>query len=187
VLVASAFLPFLPMLAIQLLVQNLLYDFSQISIPWDRMDPDFLGKPRQWDAETISRFMLRIGPVSSLFDITTFIVMWHVFGANTPAHEGLFQSGWFVVGLLTQTLIVHMIRTEKVPFIESTAAPAVLVCTGIVMAIGVWLPFSPLAPALKMEPLPPGYFIFLPLLLLAYCLLTQTLKKRYIRRFRSWL
>jgi Mg2+-importing ATPase len=187
VLIASAFIPFLPMLAIQLLVQNLLYDFSQISIPWDRMDEDFVKQPHQWDAGTISRFMLWIGPISSIFDITTFFVMWHVFGANTLAHEGLFQSGWFVVGLLTQTLIVHMIRTEKVPFFESTAAPVVLVCTGIVMLIGIWLPFSFLAPALKMEPLPGGYFIFLPILLLAYCLLTQVVKKIYIRRFGNWL
>ena len=187
VLVASAFLPFLPMLAMQLLVQNLLYDFSQISIPWDRMDEDFLKKPRQWDAGTITRFMIWIGPLSSIFDIITFFVMWHVFGANTLAHEGLFQSGWFVVGLLTQTLIVHMIRTEKVPFFESTAAPAVLAGTGLVMAVGLWLPFSPLAPALKMEPLPAPYFLFLLLLLTAYCLLTQTVKKIYIRRFGNWL
>ncbi len=187
VLVASAFLPFLPMLAVQLLVQNLLYDFSQIAIPWDRMDEEFLQKPRQWSAGTIATFMLCIGPISSLFDLTTFWVMWHVFGANTVEQQSLFQSGWFVVGLLTQTLIVHMIRTEKVPFVQSTAAPVVLITTATVMAVGVALPFTPIASALRLQPLPAGYFIYLPLVLLGYCLLTQGVKVAYVRRFKSWL
>lgn len=187
VLVASAFLPFLPMLAAQLLVQNLLYDFSQIAIPWDRMDEEFLRVPRQWAAGTIATFMLCIGPISSIFDLLTFWVMWHVFGANSVAHQSLFQSGWFVVGLLTQTLIVHMIRTEKIPFIQSTAAPVVLATTATVMAVGIWLPFSPIAPALKLQPLPAGFFVYLPAVLLAYCLATQLAKTLYRRRFKSWL
>jgi Mg2+-importing ATPase len=187
VLVASAFLPFLPMLAVQLLVQNLLYDLSQMAIPWDRMDEEFIKQPRQWSANTIATFMLCIGPVSSVFDILSFWVMWHVFGANTVAQQSLFQSGWFIVGLLTQTLIVHMIRTEKIPFIQSTAAPIVLATTTAVMAVGIWLPFSPLAPALKLQPLPAGYFIYLPIVLLSYCLLTQLVKVLYIRRVGSWL
>ncbi len=187
VLVASAFLPFLPMLAVQLLVQNLLYDFSQIAIPWDHMDEDFLRRPRQWSANTIATFMVCIGPVSSLFDVLTFWVMWHVFGANTIAQQSLFQSGWFIVGLLTQTLIVHMIRTDKIPFLQSTAAPVVLVTTAAVMAAGIWLPFSPLAPAIRLQPLPAAFFVYLPLVLLAYCLLTQAVKVLYIRRFHTWL
>jgi Mg2+-importing ATPase len=187
VLVASAFLPFLPMLAVQLLVQNLLYDLSQIAIPWDRMDADFLKKPRQWDAGTIARFMVCIGPISSLFDVLTFWVLWHLFGANTEAQQTLFQSGWFVVGLLTQTLIVHMIRTEKVPFLQSTAAPVVLLTTALVMAAGVWLPFSPLASAVHLQPLPTGFLAYVPLVLLAYCGLTQAVKVLYLRRFKSWL
>jgi len=187
VLVASAFLPFLPMLAVQLLVQNLLYDISQIAIPWDRMDEEFVKRPRQWDAGTIATFMLCIGPVSSVFDIITFWMMWHVFGANSLAGQSLFQSGWFVVGLLTQTLIVHMIRTEKIPFLQSTAAPIVLLTTAVVMALGIWLPFSPLASAVKLQALPHGYFIYLALVLLAYCLLTQFVKGLYIKKFKSWL
>ena len=126
VLIASAVLPFLPMLPVQLLIQNLLYDFSQLSLPWDRMDPEFLTKPRKWDASGIARFMAYIGPISSVFDVTTFAVLWFVMGASTVAHQGLFQSGWFIEGLLSQTLIVHMIRTKKVPFIQSTAALPVL-------------------------------------------------------------
>ena len=115
VLIASAFLPFLPMLPIQLLTVNLLYDFSQTAIPWDDMDPEYLRVPRQWRADDIGRFMIFIGPISSIFDIVTFLVMWYVFGANAPARQALFQSGWFIESLPTQTLIVHMIRTAKLP------------------------------------------------------------------------
>jgi Mg2+-importing ATPase len=187
VLIASAVLPFLPMLAIQLLVQNLLYDLSQTAIPWDRMDEEFVRRPRQWDPRSIATFMLCIGPISSLFDIIAFIILWFVIGANTPAAQPLFQSGWFVEGLLTQTLIVHMIRTEKIPFIGSTATLPVVLLTLLVMACGVWLPFSPLAPVLRLQALPAAYFPWLGAILAAYCVLTQFLKRFYIRRFGAWL
>ena len=119
VLIASAFLPFLPMLPVQLLVLNLLYDFSQLSLPWDRMDPEFLRMPRKWDTTGIARFMVYIGPISSVFDITTFLLLWFVLHAKGPGGEAIFQSGWFIESLLSQTLIVHMIRTEKIPFLQS--------------------------------------------------------------------
>src|ERR1051325_3621804 len=176
VLVASAFIPFLPMLPMHLLVQNLLYDISQIAIPFDNVDEEMLKQPQRWQPGDVGRFMLFFGPISSIFDITTFALMWYVFDANTADHQTLFQSGWFVVGLLTQTLIVHMIRTPKIAFLQSTAARIVLVTTAVVMALGVWLPFSPLAPAVKLQPLPANYFIYLPLLLLAYCVLMQLVK-----------
>jgi P-type Mg2+ transporter len=187
VLVASIFLPFLPMLPIQLLIQNLLYDISQISIPWDDVDEDYLKQPRKWDAGGLARFMVFIGPISSIFDIVTFIVMWHVFGANSVEHQSLFQSGWFVVGLLTQTLIVHMIRTQHIPFIQSRAAWPVILLTASIMAIGIYLPFSPLGEHVGMVPLPPSYFPWLVGILLCYCLLTQLIKRFYIRRFGQWL
>jgi Mg2+-importing ATPase len=187
VLVASAFLPFLPMLPIQLLIQNLCYDVSQLSIPWDRMDRDYLERPRQWYAGDIARFMLFVGPISSLFDITTFAVMWHVFGANTIGTQALFQSGWFVEGLLSQTLIVHMIRTRRIPFIQSRASPPVLLLTGAIMAIGIAIPFTPLGTAVGLVPLPWRYFPILTGILLAYCVLTQVVKHWYIRRFARWL
>ncbi|GGR42418.1 magnesium-translocating P-type ATPase [Streptomyces netropsis] len=187
VLVASAFIPFQPMLAIHLLVQNLAYDISQLATPWDRMDPEYLRKPRTWDAKGIARFMLCVGPISSVFDIITFLVMWNVFGADSDAHQTLFQSGWFIEGLLSQTLIVHMIRTRRIPFIQSRASAPVLVMTGLVMALGIFLPFSPLASALSMEPLPMGYFPWLIGILLTYCALTQVVKTWYIRRFSTWL
>ncbi len=186
VLVASAFLPFLPMLAIHLLVQNLMYDISQLSLPWDRMDNAFLRQPRKWDAPNIRRFMLWIGPTSSLFDIATFAVMWFVFAANTPAMQALFQSGWFVEGLLSQTLVVHMLRTRKIPFIQSRAALPVLVTTFIVMAVGVAIPFSPLGHWIGLIPLPLAYFPWLAGILFAYCVVAQLMKRFYIRRFGQW-
>jgi P-type Mg2+ transporter len=187
VLVASIFLPFLPMLPIQLLIQNLLYDISQVSIPWDDVDQDYLKQPRKWDATGIARFMVHIGPISSIFDIVTFIVMWHVFGANAIEKQSLFQSGWFVVGLLTQTLIVHMIRTQHIPFIQSRAATPVILLTASIMAVGIYLPFSPLGEHVGMVPLPASYFPWLVGILLCYCLLTQLMKGWYIRRYHAWL
>jgi Mg2+-importing ATPase len=184
---ASAFLPFLPMLPIQLLVQNLLYDISQTAIPWDRMDKEYIEAPKKWDASGIARFMFFIGPVSSVFDYLTFALLFFFFKANTPEHQAFFQSGGFIEGLLSQTLIVHMIRTRKVPFIQSWATAPVLALTTLVMAIGILLPFSPLATALKMQPLPAHYFPFLFLILASYCMLTQFVKNRFIRRFHSWL
>jgi Mg2+-importing ATPase len=187
VLVASAFLPFLPMLPIHLLIQNLLYDISQTAVPFDRVDRDYLRKPRRWLADDIARFMVYVGPISSIFDITTFVLMWHVFGANKPEHQSLFQSGWFIEGLLTQTLVVHMIRTEKIPFIQSTATPPLLLLTGLIMAIGIIIPFSPIGHHIGLVPLPMTYFPWLVATLLSYCLLTQIVKSWYIRRYRIWL
>ncbi|MGY2400690.1 magnesium-translocating P-type ATPase [Pseudomonas sp. SDO5271_S396] len=183
VLVASAFIPFLPMLPMHLLVQNLLYDISQIAIPFDNVDADMLAKPQRWQPGDVGRFMVFFGPISSIFDITTFALMWYVFDANTPDHQTLFQSGWFVVGLLTQTLIVHMIRTPKIPFLQSRAALPLMVMTGVIMAVGIFLPMGPLAHYFKLQALPSLYFVFLPVILLAYMGLTQAVKGFYIRKF----
>ncbi|WP_300627182.1 magnesium-translocating P-type ATPase [Pseudomonas sp.] len=183
VLVASAFIPFLPMLPMHLLVQNLLYDISQIAIPFDNVDEEMLAKPQRWQPGEVGRFMLFFGPISSIFDITTFALMWYVFDANTPDHQTLFQSGWFVVGLLTQTLIVHMIRTPKIPFLQSRAAMPLMVMTGVIMAVGIFLPMGPLAHYFKLQALPSLYFVFLPMILLAYMALTQAVKGYYVRKF----
>ncbi len=187
VLVASAFIPFLPMLAIHLLLQNLMYDISQLSLPWDKMDKEFLRKPRKWDAKNIGRFMLWVGPTSSIFDITTYALMWFVFAANSVEHQALFQSGWFIEGLLSQTLVVHMLRTQKIPFIQSTAALPVLLTTGLIMAIGIYIPFSPLGTLVGLEPLPWQYFPWLAGTLICYCVVAQLMKRFYIRRFGEWL
>ncbi|MEC5342611.1 magnesium-translocating P-type ATPase [Brenneria populi] len=186
VLVASAFIPFLPMLAIHLLMQNLMYDISQLSLPWDKMDKEFLRKPRRWDAKNIGRFMLWIGPTSSIFDITTYALMWFVFAANSVEHQALFQSGWFIEGLLSQTLVVHMLRTRKIPFIQSTAALPVMLMTGLVMALGIYIPFSPLGTLVGLQPLPWEYFPWLAATLIGYCTVAQLMKHIYIRRFGQW-
>ncbi|WP_291560108.1 MULTISPECIES: magnesium-translocating P-type ATPase [unclassified Clostridium] len=187
VLIASAFLPFLPMLPIHLLVQNLLYDISQISIPWDTMDQEYLRKPRKWNADDISRFMIFIGPISSIFDIITYLVMWFVFKANTPAMQALFQSGWFVEGLLSQTLVVHMIRTKKIPFIQSRATAPVLLLTGVIVVVGIFIPFTSFGASIGLQALPLSYFPWLIGILLSYCILTQIVKTMYIKKFNRWL
>lgn len=187
VLAASAFLPFLPMLSIHLLVQNLLYDISQTTIPFDRMDEDYLRKPRRWDASDLSRFMIFIGPISSIFDITTYLLMWYVFNCSSPAAQSLFQSGWFVEGLLSQTLIVHMIRTKKIPFIQSRASWPVMSMTLAIMAVGIIIPFTKFGSYIGLTPLPLSYFPWLAVTLIAYCVLTQLIKEWYIKKFKRWL
>nr|WP_246873609.1 cation transporting ATPase C-terminal domain-containing protein [Paenibacillus dendritiformis] len=187
VLAASAFLPFLPMLPIHLLLQNLFYDISQLSIPWDTVDKAYLRKPQKWNAKSISRFMVFIGPISSLFDITTYALLWYVFAANSADQQALFHSGWFIEGLLSQTLIVHMIRTGKIPFVQSMASTPVLVLTGLVMACGIALPYTGMGAAIGLVPLPLSFFPWLIATLLCYCALTQTIKTWYIRKFGEWL
>lgn len=187
VMFASAFLPFLPMMPIHLLIQNLLYDISQTTIPFDRMDPEFLRRPRRWDASDLKRFMIYIGPISSIFDIVTYLVMWHVFGCNSPEHQSLFQSGWFIEGLLSQTLIVHMIRTRKIPFIQSRATWPVIGMTTLVMVIGIVIPFTSFGASIGLQALPLSYFPWLVGILFSYCVLTQLVKNWYIRKFSGWL
>ncbi|MBQ1766066.1 MAG: magnesium-translocating P-type ATPase, partial [Aquincola sp.] len=183
VLVASAFIPFLPMLPMHLLVQNLLYDFSQVAIPFDNVDAELVAQPQQWNPADIGRFMLFFGPMSSVFDIITFMVMAWVFKANTPEHQTLFQSGWFVEGLMTQTLVVHMIRTRRIPFLQSRPGGALMAMTLLIMAIGIFLPMGPLAHYFKLQALPWTYFPILAAILLGYMGLTQAMKAFYSRRF----
>lgn len=187
VLAASAFLPFLPMLPIHLLIQNLLYDISQTTIPFDSMDSEYLRRPRIWNSGDLSRFMIWIGPISSIFDIVTYMVMWWVFKCQGPETEALFQSGWFVEGLLSQTLIVHMIRTRKVPFVQSCASWPVMLMTFSIMAIGICVPFTSFGSSIGLTTLPWSYFPWLVCILLSYCILTQWLKTLYIRVFNRWL
>lgn len=187
VLVASAFLPFLPMLPIHLLIQNLLYDISQISIPWDNVDEEYLKEPKKWESEGLARFMAFIGPISSIFDITTYCIMWFVFHANSVEMQSLFQSGWFIEGLLSQTLIVHMIRTEKIPFFQSMSAMPVIMLTLTIIAIGIAIPFSGFGVHVGLHALPISYFYWLALILVSYCALIQLMKRLYIRKFNQWL
>jgi P-type Mg2+ transporter len=182
VLGASIFLPYVPMLPIQVLTNNLLYDFSQVPIPTDNVGADQIAKPKPWDMGDITRFILFIGPVSSIFDYTTYFVMLYVFHCWDPARASLFQTGWFVESLMTQTLIIHVIRTKKIPFIEARASLPLTITTILIMAIGMWLPYSPLGPALGFTHLPLLYWPILLVTLISYVLLTQVVKMWLVRR-----
>lgn len=196
VLVASVFIPFLPMLAVQLLVQNMLDDISQTSLPWDRMDSSFLARPRRWTDGHITRFMVVMGPLSTVFDIVAFLVMWFVFGATGTTASGatdvssqhLFQTGWFLVGICTQVMVVHMIRTERIPFLQSRAAPPVMWASAAAIVVALVLPLVPVTATAFSFVAPPGAFYpWLVGIVLAYCLVTQWAKGLYIRHWHEWL
>ena len=171
---ASAFLPFLPMLPIQVLTNNLLYDFSQTAIPTDHVDAEWLIKPRTWAMAEVRRFILFIGPVSSVFDYITFYILLHFFdGKNNPA---LFHTGWFVESIFTQTLVIHVIRTAKIPFIQSRASWQLNLASVIIVAAGALLPFSPLAPMLGFVPLPAAWWWWLAAIMISYITLAQLVK-----------
>ncbi len=179
---ASALLPFVPMAPLQVLTNNLLYDFSQVPIPTDNVDAEQITRPRPWEISAIARFILVIGPISSIFDYTTYAMMYFVFDAKTPAQAALFQTGWFVESIMTQTLIIHVIRTSKIPFFQSRASWPLVATTVTIMAVGVWLPSSPLGPALGLVALPSTYWPLLGVTLLAYIMLTQIVKVMLLRR-----
>jgi len=194
VLGASYLLPFLPMKPIQILTNNLLYDFSQTGIPTDRVDEEQVSRPRRWDISGIKKFMIFLGPVSSIFDYATFGLMWFFFNCRAfldPAISSsqkemlmrLFQTGWFVESLLTQTLIVHIIRTRRIPFLQSRASFHLIVTTLIIMMIGAWLPYSPLAPTLGMVPLPASYWLWIGAFLLLYSVLAHQVKRWFFNKF----
>jgi Mg2+-importing ATPase len=208
VLGASLWLPYLPMAPIKILTNNLLYDFSQVPIPTDEVDPEQVARPRPWSMGEIARFIMFIGPCSSVFDYTTYLLMWFVFkcrdlGLLPPpelaarfAHASvanpdstyaaaLFQTGWFVESLLTQTLIIHVIRTNKVPFIQSRASWQLIMTSGAIMLVGMWLPSSPIGQWLGLVPLPSQYWLFLLITLLLYVALTQAVKVWLVRR--NWI
>ena len=185
VLGASVFVPYLPMTPIQILTNNLLYDVSQTAIPTDQVDPEQIAKPRPWDMSSIARFILFIGPCSSIFDYTTFLMMLYIFKCWPVARASVFQTGWFVESLLTQTLIIHVIRTRKVPFLQSRASASLTAMTVAIMAVGVLIPFSPIGPYLGFTTLPLLYWPLLAVTLLAYILLTQAVKTWLVRR--AWV
>lgn len=210
VLISSALLPFLPMQSIHLIVLNLIYDFSCGAIPWDNVDPEFLEKPRNWDASSIGSFMLWIGPISSLFDILTYVFMYFVFcplfisqgylynvlpqhfSGDTlisiqSAYIALFQTGWFVESMWSQTLVIHMIRTEKMPFIQSHASAFLTALTSLGIAVLTIIPFTPLGQILGLVPLPSEYFLYLIPCILLYMIMATIIKKIYIKHYNEFL
>jgi len=182
VLGASTFLPFSPMTPLQILTNNLLYDFSQVPIPTDAVEPDQISGPRPWDLGEIRKFVLCIGPLSSIFDYTTFFIMLYGFGCWDPARASIFQTAWFVESLVTQTLIVHVIRTNKIPFVQGWASWQLTLTTILVIALAGWLPYSPLAATLGFTALPAVYWPILLCTVFGYVALTQTVKRWLIRR-----
>jgi Mg2+-importing ATPase len=173
---ASFFLPFLPMLPTQILLNNLLYDVGQLTIPTDNVDDTYLQKPQRWNINLIRNFKVFIGPVSSLFDFLTFYVLLHFFRSS----EAQFHTGWFVESLATQTLVLFVIRTSKNPLRSRPSRPLLATCLAVV-AIGIYLPFSPLAGMLGFTPLPGSYFAFVAVATGAYLLLVEAAKRRLLR------
>lgn len=183
ILITSLFLPFLPLMPLQILIQNLLYDTSQIAIPFDNVDKEALTKPLDWNTPDLLRFMLVFGPLSSLFDIMTISVLWGIFHANTIAQQSLFQSGFFIEGIVTQTLIVHLIRTRKVSFIESCASMPLLLATFGIIAIGIYLPYSHFSHVLDFTHIPLQFHIWLAFIIAGYVITVQIVKGMYQKRF----
>lgn len=183
VLGASAFLPFLPMAPVQILFNNLLYDFSQTSVATDRVDDEYILQPRKWEITNIARYIFTIGPISSIFDYVTFGLMWFIFDCTTSERAGLFQTAWFVESLLSQTLIVHVIRTGRIPFLQSKPSLPLMITTLFICALGAYLPYSAFATKLQMTPLPATFWLYLTLILMVYLGLTQLVKAFLIKRF----
>ena len=202
VLAASAFLPFLPMASLHLILLNLIYDVCCTAMSWDNVDPEYLKAPRKWEAKGIGRFMLWMGPTSSVFDIATYLLLYFVVcplatggqlypqltdPAAQALYVALFQTGWFVESMWTQTLVIHMLRTEKLPFVQSRASVPVALLSLAGIALVTAIPFTPLAAPLEMAALPPVYFLLLGILVAGYMLLVTAVKNLYVRRYGQWL
>ena len=202
VLASSAFLPFLPMASIHLILLNLIYDVSCTAMSWDNVDAEYLRSPRKWDAAGISRFMLRIGPTSSVFDIATFLLMYFVIcpaftggelytsladPASRALYVSIFQTGWFVESMWSQALVIHMLRTPKLPFVQSRAAAPVTLLTLAGSCAVTVIPFTPLGRALGFTALPAAYFLWLAAIVAGYMLLATAVKKSYVRRYGELL
>ncbi|EQL03977.1 magnesium-translocating P-type ATPase family protein [Ophiocordyceps sinensis CO18] len=191
VLAASAWVPFQPMLGLQLLAQNLLYDISQIAIPWDRVDPEYMTTPKSWNTLDLLRFVIVLGPTSSVIDILTFVLGWFYYGVQTEddiAGVKMFRAHWFLQGLLTQTLIVHLLRTDKIPFIQSRCTVPLALSTASIMLIGFAIPWiPPFRDALGFSQPAPSYVGLLAAELVLYCIEVQVVKMIYVRIFKTWL
>lgn len=193
VVAASAWLPYNPMTNKQILALNLLYDISQTALPWDNVDSSYVAVPRRWSAKNIARFMLIIGPLSSIFDVVTFLINWYHYGyinADDKAAVARAQTGWFIESLLTQSLVVHMLRTEHIPLIQSRASWQVMASTFGMMALGNALPYIPKIGKngfLDMAAVHPHFYGFVIVIVVAYCLLVQLFKGGYKKVFSDWL
>ena len=187
IIVASIFLPFLPLLPIHILIQNLLNDFAQIGMPFDNVDKEYLQKPKTWNTKGIKKFMFAFGAISTILDILCFMVLWFVLKFNTVEKAVLFQTGWFAFGILSQTLIIHMIRTSKTPFIKSKSSKQLLISTSVIVLITLIITFSDISTIFDLTRLPLIYLAWMALLMIVYVLFIQIYKKFYIKRNKEWL
>ena len=187
VIIASIFLPFLPMLPIHILIQNLLNDFAQIGMPFDNVDSEYLKKPKTWNTEGIKQFMFAFGIISTILDVFCFAILWYIFQYNSIEKAVLFQSGWFVFGILSQTLIIHMIRTSKIPFVESKSSKQLIISTLTIVMIALIISFTDIAAIFDLSKLPMNYLIWIVILMCIYIFFIQIYKKIYIRKNREWL
>jgi Mg2+-importing ATPase len=176
---ASLLLPFLPMLPIQVLLNNFLYDLSQVAIPTDEVDQDYLETPKPWDIGAIRKFMMIIGPVSSIFDFITFGVLYFVFRFSTP----MFQTGWFLESLCTQTLVIHVIRTSKVPFIQSRPSRFLVFTSILIVCVGLAIPLSPLGHYFGFKALPGTFFLALAAIVVCYLVMTHFVKTWFVKKY----
>ena len=187
VIIASLFLPFLPMLPVHILIQNLLNDFAQIGMPFDNVDNEYIQKPKTWNSEGIKKFMFHFGLISTVLDVMCFMVLWYVFKFNTIEKAVMFQSGWFVFGILSQTLIIHLIRTNKIPFIESKSSKQLLISTFAVVIITLIIAFTNISVVFDLSKLPNLYLLWIAILMVVYIVFIQVYKKFYIKRNKEWL
>jgi Mg2+-importing ATPase len=187
VIIASIFLPFLPLLPIHILIQNLLCDFAQIGMPFDNVDEKYLEHPKKWDTKGIKHFMFAFGSISSVLDILCFLVLWFVFKFNCTEKATMFQTGWFAFGIISQTWIIHMIRTHKIPFTQSKASKQLFISTFSIVAITILITFTEFATIFDLSKLPVEYLGWIVILLIIYSLVIQIYKKIYIKVNKEWL
>ena len=187
VIIASIFLPFLPLLPIHILIQNLLCDFAQIGMPFDNVDREYLEKPKKWDTKDIKNFMFAFGTISVILDVACFTVLWFIFKFNTIEKAVLFQTGWFAFGIISQTIIIHMIRTHKIPFIQSKSSKELLISTFVITIVTLVIAFTSIAGIFDLSKLPYLYMIWIAGLVLVYIMLIQIFKKVYVKVHGEWL
>ena len=187
IIISSIFLPFLPLLPIHILIQNLLNDFAQIGMPFDDVDNEYIKYPKTWDTVGIKNFMFKFGLISTVLDILCFAVLWFIFKFNIQEKASLFQTGWFCFGIISQTLIIHMIRTDKIPFIQSKSSKQLMISTFSIIIITLIITFTNIAIIFDLNKLPYNYFIWIIILLCIYISFIQMYKKIYLKRNKSWL
>ncbi len=187
VLIASLALPFLPLKPVHILVQNILNDFAQFGMPYDNVEEEYIEKPMEWDTDSLKQFMFYFGLTSTLLDVLCFAVLWFIFGYKTPEQAEYFQCGWFIFGVISQTLVIHTIRTHKLPFASGKAGRELIISTLAVVAVTLVIGMSDLAYILDMKPLPYTYLIYLAILMVVYMLIAQIMKNIYIKRFKKWI